>query len=293
VAAGEAANSTTEFADRGPRRRTRCPRIAGREIDFPQDPRQGKSRSVGDERTAVLALSDGAEDTRRLRRSSNGAAGRPVLLLVVRTSGTPVRAVRGDLDPLPRCVVGLAVPRKTRGGRLVRTLRGVQSVPRRSRQAIRRLGAIFSPARELTRPPPGLVLAEEPAATIEPRRKRMFAITVPRSDVTSDEVADALRQGLESRYNVLPGEGNQLEPSWRPAAGSSRHDRGRHRLHAAVSRPGEDLPGRRRDDPARDPWWFGLAARPQQALDRPQSVPGPSCGPEPSFERMSNALFTD
>ena len=121
------------------------PRIAGREIDLPQDPRQGKSRSVGDERTAVLALSDGAEDTRSLRRSSNGAAGRPVLLLVVRTSGTPVRAVRGDLDPLPRCVVGLAVPRKTRGGRLVRTLRGVQSVLRRSRQAIRRLGANVSP----------------------------------------------------------------------------------------------------------------------------------------------------
>jgi hypothetical protein len=144
---------------------SRFPRIAGREIDLPQDPRQGKSRSVGDERTAVLALSDGAEDTRSLRRSGNGAAGRPVLLLVVRTSGTPVRAVRGDLDPLPRCVVGLAVPRKTRGGRLVRTLGGVQSVPRRSRQAIRRLGAIFSPARELTRPPPGLVLAEEPAGT--------------------------------------------------------------------------------------------------------------------------------
>jgi hypothetical protein len=43
----------------------------------------------------------------------------------------------------------------------------------------------------------------------------MFAITVPRSDVTSDEVADALRQGLGSRYNVLPGEGI----NWNPVGG--------------------------------------------------------------------------
>jgi hypothetical protein len=34
----------------------RIPRIAGPEIDLPHDPRQGKSRSVGDERAAVLAL---------------------------------------------------------------------------------------------------------------------------------------------------------------------------------------------------------------------------------------------
>jgi hypothetical protein len=60
-----------------------------------------------------------------------------------------------------------------------------------------------------------LVLAEEPAGTIEPGRKRMFAITVPRSDVTSDEVADALRQGLGSRYNVLPGKGI----NWNPVGG--------------------------------------------------------------------------
>jgi hypothetical protein len=43
----------------------------------------------------------------------------------------------------------------------------------------------------------------------------MFAITVPGSDVTSDEVADALRQGLGSRYNVLPGQGI----NWNPVGG--------------------------------------------------------------------------
>ena len=35
----------------------------------------------------------------------------------------------------------------------------------------------------------------------------MSTITVPRSDVTSDEVADALCWGLGSRYKVLPGMG--------------------------------------------------------------------------------------
>jgi hypothetical protein len=44
----------------------------------------------------------------------------------------------------------------------------------------------------------------------------MFAITVPRSDVTSDEVAGALRQGLGSRYNVLPGTGLNC---WNPVGG--------------------------------------------------------------------------
>ena len=43
----------------------------------------------------------------------------------------------------------------------------------------------------------------------------MFTITVPRSDVTSDEVADALRQGLGPRYNVLPGTG----VNWNPVGG--------------------------------------------------------------------------
>jgi hypothetical protein len=43
----------------------------------------------------------------------------------------------------------------------------------------------------------------------------MSTITVHRSDVTSDEVADALRQGLGPRYNVLPGMGI----NWNPVGG--------------------------------------------------------------------------
>ena len=43
----------------------------------------------------------------------------------------------------------------------------------------------------------------------------MSTVTVPRSDVTSDEVAGALRQGLGSRYNVLPGTG----VNWNPVGG--------------------------------------------------------------------------
>ncbi|MDQ6804630.1 MAG: hypothetical protein M3065_06620 [Actinomycetota bacterium] len=40
----------------------------------------------------------------------------------------------------------------------------------------------------------------------------MLTITVPRSDVTSDEVADALRQSLGSQYKVLPGTGVNRNP---------------------------------------------------------------------------------
>jgi hypothetical protein len=43
----------------------------------------------------------------------------------------------------------------------------------------------------------------------------MSTITVPRADVTSHEVADALRQGLGPRYNVLPGTG----VNWNPVGG--------------------------------------------------------------------------
>ena len=43
----------------------------------------------------------------------------------------------------------------------------------------------------------------------------MSTITVPRSDVTSDEVAEALRQGLGPRYNVLPG----TAVNWNPVGG--------------------------------------------------------------------------
>jgi hypothetical protein len=44
----------------------------------------------------------------------------------------------------------------------------------------------------------------------------MSIITVPRSDVTSDEVTDALRHGLGPRYKVLPGTGVSC---WNPIGG--------------------------------------------------------------------------
>jgi hypothetical protein len=47
----------------------------------------------------------------------------------------------------------------------------------------------------------------------------MFAITVPRADVTSDEVTEGLRQGLGPRYNVLPG----VAKNWNPV-GDPRPD---------------------------------------------------------------------
>jgi len=48
----------------------------------------------------------------------------------------------------------------------------------------------------------------------------MPKITVPRPDVTIDEVSDALRQGLGPTYNVLPGMGM----NWNPV-GNPRPDR--------------------------------------------------------------------
>jgi hypothetical protein len=47
----------------------------------------------------------------------------------------------------------------------------------------------------------------------------MFTVTVPRADVTSDEVAEALRNGLGSRYSVEPGERMTRNPF-----GHSHHD---------------------------------------------------------------------
>jgi hypothetical protein len=44
----------------------------------------------------------------------------------------------------------------------------------------------------------------------------MSTITVHRSDVTSDEVTDALRQGLGPKYNVLPGVGINWNPVGNP-----------------------------------------------------------------------------
>jgi len=44
----------------------------------------------------------------------------------------------------------------------------------------------------------------------------MFTITLPRSDVTSGEVVDALRRGLGPRYSVLPGKGVNWNPVGAP-----------------------------------------------------------------------------
>lgn len=60
-----------------------------------------------------------------------------------------------------------------------------------------------------------MFLTKELPRAHEPERSVMFTITVPRSDVTSDEVADALRAGLGRRYNVLPGMG----VNWNPVGG--------------------------------------------------------------------------
>jgi hypothetical protein len=43
----------------------------------------------------------------------------------------------------------------------------------------------------------------------------MSAITVPRPDVTTDELSELLGQGLGPRYSVLPGQGM----NWNPAGG--------------------------------------------------------------------------
>jgi hypothetical protein len=44
----------------------------------------------------------------------------------------------------------------------------------------------------------------------------MFTITVPRSDVTSGDVADVLRRGLGPRYKVLAGKGVNWNPVGAP-----------------------------------------------------------------------------
>jgi hypothetical protein len=44
----------------------------------------------------------------------------------------------------------------------------------------------------------------------------MFTIAVPRSDVSTGEVVDALRHGLGPRYNVLPGKGVNWNPVGAP-----------------------------------------------------------------------------
>src|ERR1022692_1666546 len=50
-----------------------------------------------------------------------------------------------------------------------------------------------------------------------PRREPyMPTITVPRSDVTTEQVSEVLRQGLGPRYNVLPGKGMNWNPVGNP-----------------------------------------------------------------------------
>jgi hypothetical protein len=44
----------------------------------------------------------------------------------------------------------------------------------------------------------------------------MFTVTIPRPDVTTEQVSQALRQGLGARYNVLPGMQVSLNPVGSP-----------------------------------------------------------------------------
>jgi hypothetical protein len=46
----------------------------------------------------------------------------------------------------------------------------------------------------------------------------MRTITIARDDVTTQEVSEALRQGLAARYNVLPGMGMNWNPVGGPRA---------------------------------------------------------------------------
>ena len=46
----------------------------------------------------------------------------------------------------------------------------------------------------------------------------MSTITVPRPDVTTEEISEVLRQRLGPRYNVLPGKGMNWNPVGNPRA---------------------------------------------------------------------------
>jgi hypothetical protein len=48
----------------------------------------------------------------------------------------------------------------------------------------------------------------------------MSKITVPRADLTTDEVVQALHQGLGQEYNVLPGMRLTLAPFGKPEPGT-------------------------------------------------------------------------
>src|ERR1700684_803108 len=46
----------------------------------------------------------------------------------------------------------------------------------------------------------------------------MSTITIPRPEVTTEEVSEVLRRGLGPRYNVLPGKGMNWNPVGNPRA---------------------------------------------------------------------------
>jgi hypothetical protein len=50
------------------------------------------------------------------------------------------------------------------------------------------------------------------AAALERSPDLMSTITIPRPDVTREEVTDMLRQGLRPRYHVLPGQEINANP---------------------------------------------------------------------------------
>ncbi len=46
----------------------------------------------------------------------------------------------------------------------------------------------------------------------------MSTITIPRPEVTTEEVSEVLRRGLGPRYNILPGKGMNWNPVGNPRA---------------------------------------------------------------------------
>ncbi|MGH2873264.1 MAG: hypothetical protein ACRDL5_12480 [Solirubrobacteraceae bacterium] len=74
----------------------------------------------------------------------------------------------------------------------------------------------------------------------------MFTTTVSRTDLSVEEVAEALRRGLGSEYHVLEGAAVNLNPVGRPRSGQPNEivvGRGSNRLFRAqvsVSRRDED-----------------------------------------------------
>jgi hypothetical protein len=59
---------------------------------------------------------------------------------------------------------------------------------------------------------------ESSSATKSIKESLMPTITIPRPNVTTDEVSEALRRGLGPRYNVLPGKRMNWSPVGHPRA---------------------------------------------------------------------------